>query len=91
VARAHAGQGYAHEAAVAAIDYAFDVLRWDNVIHIINPDNAPSQKLAQALGSVNQGPTKMPEPFHEHRVDAWGQSRDEWKSRQKISSKVSAG
>jgi RimJ/RimL family protein N-acetyltransferase len=85
VARAHAGQGYAHEAAVASIDYAFDVLRWDNVIHIINPDNTPSQKLAASLGSANQGPTRMPEPFHEHRVDAWGQSREEWKARQKVS------
>ena len=91
VARAHAGQGYAHEAAVAAIDYAFDVLRWDNVIHIINPNNIPSQKLAQRLGSVNKGPTKMPKPFHELPVDAWGQSREEWKSRSAVRTAVSAG
>jgi RimJ/RimL family protein N-acetyltransferase len=81
VARDHAGQGYASEAAAASIDYAFDVLRWDSIIHIINPDNAPSIKLAERLGSQNQGPTKMPAPYSDFRVDAYGQSRDEWKAR----------
>ena len=80
VKREYAGQGYAHEAAAASMDYVFDVLRWDNVIHCIAPDNIPSQKLAERLGSVNQGPTQMPAPFHEHRVDAFGQSRAEWQA-----------
>ena len=85
VAREHAGKGYAQEAAIASMDYVFDILRWDDVIHIIDPENTPSQKLAQRLGSANLGPTKMPEPFHEHRVDAWGQSREEWRARRKVS------
>lgn len=81
VAREYAGQGYAYEAAAASLDYAFDVLRWDHAIHCIDPDNIPSQKLAQRLGSTNQAPTRMPEPFHELPVDAWGQSREQWLAR----------
>ncbi|MBP7952405.1 MAG: GNAT family N-acetyltransferase [Sphingorhabdus sp.] len=80
VAREYAGQGYAQEAAAASLAYVFDVLRWDNVIHCIDPENIRSQKLAQRLGSANQGPTTMPEPYHEHRVDAWGQTRENWKA-----------
>ena len=75
------GRGYGVEAAIAAMDYAFDVLGWDNVIHCIDPDNAPSQRLAERIGSRNQGPTRMPAPFDHLAVDAWGQSRADWKSR----------
>ena len=81
VMREHAGKGFAYEAAAASMDYVFDVLRWDTVIHCIDPDNIASQKLAQRLGSVNQGASKMPPPFHNHPVDAWGQAREQWKSR----------
>ena len=75
------GQGYALEASAASLDYVFDVLRWEKVIHCIDPENTASQKLAQRLGSTNQGPTRMPEPFHEHPADAWGQTREEWRAR----------
>src|SRR5690606_14334025 len=44
------GKGYATEAATAAMDYAFDVLGWDAVIHCIDPDNAASQRVATRLG-----------------------------------------
>lgn len=81
IAREYTGQGYAEEAATASIDYAFDVLGWDRVIHIIDPENTGSIALAQRLGSVNQGPTQMPEPFEGFRVDAYGQSKAEWKAR----------
>jgi len=75
------GQGYAREAATAAIDYAFDVLGWTEVIHCIDPDNAGSQNLARALGSINHGPTRLPPPFQDHPVDRWGQSRETWRAR----------
>ncbi len=75
------GQGYGVEAATAAIDYAFDVLGWTEVIHCIDPDNTPSQRLAERIGSYNQGPTRMPPPYHDVRVDRWGQSREEWRAR----------
>jgi RimJ/RimL family protein N-acetyltransferase len=75
------GRGYAVEAATAAMDYAFDVLGWEDVIHCIDPDNAPSQRLAERVGSRNLGPTRMPPPFADIPVDAWGQSRAEWRAR----------
>lgn len=76
-----AGRGYAYEATVAAMDYAFDVLGWEKVIHTIDPANSRSIALAQRLGSYNQGPTRLPEPFHEAPVDAWGQTASEWRAR----------
>lgn len=75
------GKGYGVEAATATLDYAFDVLGWTEVIHCIDPDNSPSQRLAERLGSYNQGPTTLPPPFQDQPVDKWGQSRAEWRAR----------
>ncbi|WP_420477945.1 GNAT family N-acetyltransferase [Brevundimonas sp. FT23028] len=75
------GKGYGVEAATATLDYAFDVLGWADVIHCIDPDNTPSQRLAARVGSRNLGPTRLPPPFADVTVDAWGQSRADWKSR----------
>lgn len=77
------GKGYGAEAATAALDYAFDVLDWPDVIHCIDPDNAPSQRLAERVGSRNLGPTRMPPPFDHLAVDAWGQTREEWRARRR--------
>jgi RimJ/RimL family protein N-acetyltransferase len=76
------GQGVALEAARATMDYAFDVLGWTEAIHSIDPENRPSQRLAERLGSYNQGPVRLPPPFSELRVDRWGQTRAEWRARQ---------
>lgn len=81
VASAFAGKGYAFEAATAAIDYAVDVLGWDDVIHTIAPDNVRSAALAARLGSVNRGATRLPPPLDQLAVDAWGQSAAEWRAR----------
>ena len=75
------GKGYGVEAATAAIDYAFDALGWTEVIHCIDPDNVPSRRLAERLGSTNLGPTRLPPPFETVPVDRWGQSRDQWRAR----------
>ena len=40
------GQGFAHEGAIAAMDWSFDNLGWDHVIHCIDKRNIPSIKLA---------------------------------------------
>ena len=76
-----AGRGYAHEAAVASLDYAFDVLGWDEVIHTIDADNAASIRLAERLGSRYRGPGRLPPPFEALPVGVWGQTRDEWRAR----------
>jgi RimJ/RimL family protein N-acetyltransferase len=72
------GRGYATEAAAAAMDWAFDTLGWDAVIHCIDPANAPSQRLAQRLGSLNRGMVKMPPPYEGLPTEMWGQTREEW-------------
>lgn len=75
------GKGYAVEAAEATMDWAFDHLGWDDVIHCIDPLNTPSQKVAQRLGSRNRGRGQLPAPFEDHVIDIWGQTRDEWRAR----------
>ncbi len=73
------GKGYAVEAAAASIDYAFDVLGWATVIHLVNPANVRSRRVAERLGSTLQGQARMPAPFDFEVTDVWGQSRDEWR------------
>ena len=75
------GKGYALEGARAAIDFAFDELGWDDVIHCIDPENVPSQKVAQALGSTLRGPGKMPPPLDTYPCEIWGQTRAQWRAR----------
>ena len=75
------GHGYATEAARASIDWAFAHLGWDRVIHCIGPENAASRAVAQRLGSYNQGPAKLPDPYADFPVDVWGQTRAEWEQR----------
>ena len=76
-----AGRGYAFEAAVASMDYAFDTLGWSRVVHMIAPTNVRSAALAARLGSRNEGPTSLPPPLDVHEVDCWAQTREEWRSR----------
>ncbi len=81
LAREAWGKGYAVEAATATIDWVFDHLGWDEVIHCIDPENTPSQKVAQRLGSINRGPGRMPEPYQDHVIDLWGQTAAQWRAR----------
>lgn len=78
VAPSHAGKGYALEAAVASMNYAVDELGWSDICHTIDPANTASIRLAERLGSTNRGPTKLPDPYQDARVDDWGQSREQW-------------
>jgi len=78
VAPAFAGQGLALEANLAIVGYAFEMLKWNEVIHTIDPENHASIKLAQRLGASNWGPTRLPAPFGHFKVDKWGQTKEEW-------------
>jgi len=77
------GKGYATEAAIAAMDWAFDHLGWTDIIHTIAPDNIASQRVAQRLGAVNRGPGKLPPPVDAYPVEIWGQSREDWRARRR--------
>lgn len=79
ITRAHWGKGYASEGAAAAMDYAFDVLGWESLIHCIDEANIASQGVAKKLGSAYLRRVKMPVPYDQMPVDAWGQTREQWK------------
>jgi RimJ/RimL family protein N-acetyltransferase len=76
----YAGRGLAREAAVAAIDYAVDVLGWADVIHTIHPDNHASIALAERLGSTSRGPAQLPAPMAAMHVHVWGQTAETWRA-----------
>jgi RimJ/RimL family protein N-acetyltransferase len=78
------GRGYALEGATAAIDWAFDVLGWEHVIHCIDRDNARSIALAERLGSSRQrADVPLAAPYQGVLVDIYGQSRTEWRARRR--------
>ncbi len=56
------GQGYAAEAARAAIGHAFGALGWDTAVSYIHPDNARSIALAERLGAPRDPAAAAPEP-----------------------------
>jgi RimJ/RimL family protein N-acetyltransferase/ribosomal protein S18 acetylase RimI-like enzyme len=58
--RAAWGQGYATEAARAAIGWAWTALGLTQLSSMILPDNVASQRVAQRLGHVNAGPYELP-------------------------------
>ena len=51
------GRGFATEAARAAGRVGFNVLRAARLISLINPNNAPSIRVAERLGAVREGMT----------------------------------
>ena len=77
------GGGYATEAAEASVEWAFAVLGWQEVIHVIDPQNAASQAVARKLGARNRGPGRLPPPHDNAVVDIWGQSLAEWRARRR--------
>ena len=75
------GKGYATEGASAAMDYAFEVLGWDEVIHMIDPRNVPSRRVAERLGSRLLRMDRCPPPFDAVEAEVWGQSREDRRAR----------
>lgn len=75
IAREFRGKGYALEAARASIDWVFDNLAVDRIIHCIDPDNAASQGVARRLGAGVEGPAEL----SGHPVDLWVTTRERWR------------
>jgi len=80
LARAAWGKGYALEAVTAAVDWAFNALGWNEVIHCIVPENERSQRLAARLGARILRQARLPAPLN-WETDVWGQTRAEWLAR----------
>ncbi len=66
--RASWGKGYAPEAARACLDYAFDVMKRDRVISLIDPNNIASIRVAEKIGETVEGETEI----GGHRVLIYG-------------------
>lgn len=81
IARRAWGMGYAPEAATASMDWAFDTLGWDEVIHTIDPQNTNSKTVAAKLGSSFLRMGGLPEPHVGKPVEIWGQTRAQWRAR----------
>jgi RimJ/RimL family protein N-acetyltransferase len=75
------GKGYATEAAARCIEWTFETLGWDEVIHVIDPANEASIAVALRLGSLRRGPTSLPWPFETVAADIYAQDRSTWRAR----------
>lgn len=71
-------RGLASEAAAACMDWVFDELGWEDVIHLIDENNLGSQGVARRLGSRNLGEKAEVAGFG-MIVDVWGQSAADWR------------
>ena len=78
------GRGYALEAAVATMNYAFDTLEWSSVVHCIAPENVRSRALATRLGSRIDRQAVMPPPLDHETLDVWAQTSDEWRAHRQL-------
>lgn len=78
LARSAWGRGYATEAAGACIDHAFSSMGRDEVISLIEPGNAASEKVAQRMGQQRGKMTKI----MDFDVNIWRVTREQWLQRQ---------
>lgn len=74
------GKGIAYEAAVATMDWAFESLGWDAVIHCVDRANLRSVALAERLGSVATGAAVLPPPSGVE-IEVFAQTRAAWRAR----------
>jgi RimJ/RimL family protein N-acetyltransferase len=74
IAREFRGQGYAVEAARAAIDWSFATFELDRIIHCIDQENTASQGVARRLGAEKGDEFDL----FGHAADVWVTSRDQW-------------
>ena len=79
------GQGYASEAANAALNYAFLTQPVDKMISCIDPDNVASQSVAKRIGETKGERVNLRIGGKDYPVDLWGITRAEWQKRQSAS------
>ena len=72
------GKGYAKEAGRACVDYAFETLGRDEVVHVIAHGNIGSIKTAEAVGSCYLREARDNPLFGGIKCHLYGQSRAEW-------------
>jgi RimJ/RimL family protein N-acetyltransferase len=82
--RPYWGQGYASEAAAAAISFAFLTQDVDRMISCIDPDNLGSQAVARRVGETKGELRQLRIGGKEYPVDIWSIARGEWQRRQSL-------
>ena len=75
------GNGYATEAAEAALRYGFLTQPVDRLISCIDAGNVASQGVAQRIGETKSGTDVLRIAGKEFSVDIWSITRDEWMKR----------
>jgi RimJ/RimL family protein N-acetyltransferase len=73
--RSARGKGFAHEAAVAALDWSFQTFDLNRIISIIDPRNLASRRLAERLGERRTDDRFA--PFGDP-CDIWELRREDW-------------
>jgi len=79
--RPYWGNGYATEAAAAAISYAFLTQPVERIVSNIDPANTASQAVALRLGESKGLPAVLTVGAETLTVDVWSISRQEWQRR----------
>ena len=80
--------GHGHPRIAAALQKQFATIDYSPAFQMGYPETF---RLAERLGSTNQGPTRLPPPIDHFRVDAWGQSAAQWRARRQADAAASAG
>lgn len=73
--RDYTRRGYAKEAGAACVDYVFNTLGWERIIHVIAEDNLGSIKTAEAIGSKRLYAIDKLPPFGDVKCWAYGQEK----------------
>jgi len=76
IAKEFRGKGYATEATCASIDWVFEHLAVDRIVHTIKPDNTASQSVAKRLGAMIEGQAEV---FGD-TTDVWVTRRERWRN-----------
>jgi len=79
--RPYWGQGYASEAAAAALRFAFLTQPVERMISCIDPDNRPSQAVAVRIGETKGERQSIRAGGKDYPVDIWSITRGEWQQR----------
>lgn len=81
LAKEYWGQGYASEAARAAMDFGFRTQNVDRLISVIDAGNVPSQKVAERIGETRGERRELVVNKKSFTVDIWSISRETWRAR----------
>ena len=79
--RPYWGQGYATEAASAAMRYGFLTQPVDRLISCIDSGNVASQRVAKHIGETKTGTDVLRIAGKEFPIDIWSITREEWMKR----------